>query len=100
MNEQDPILANELNRRINAEMQGKAKPPVSEAIQPEAELAAKLINLAQDTHPDPDFVTNLGSQLAAGRQKTTITKQSCAARTAVILAAARTTIKGRNHHES
>ena len=64
MNEQDPILANELNRRINAEMQGKAKPPVSEAIQPEAELAAKLINLAQDTHPDPDFVTNLGSQLA------------------------------------
>lgn len=67
MNEQDPILANELNRRINAEMQGKAKPPVSEAIQPEAELAAKLINLAQDTHPDPDFVTNLGSHRPAGR---------------------------------
>jgi hypothetical protein len=64
MNEKDPILADELNRRINAEMQGKAQPPVSEAIQQEAELANKLINLAQDTHPDPDFVARLGSQLA------------------------------------
>ncbi|MCA9919438.1 MAG: hypothetical protein KC445_15875 [Anaerolineales bacterium] len=64
MKEQDPILADELNRRINAEMQGKAKPPVSDAIQQETELATKLINLAQETHPDPDFMANLGSQLA------------------------------------
>ena len=72
MKEQDPILANELNRRINAEMQGQKQPPVSEAIQKEAELAAKLITLAKDTHPDPDFVTQLGSKLArraAQRQK-------------------------------
>jgi hypothetical protein len=64
MKEKDPILADELNRRINAEMQGKKQPPVSEAIKPEAELAAKLIALAQDTHPDPDFVAELGSKLA------------------------------------
>lgn len=64
MKEQEPILADELSRRITAEMQGKTQPPVSEAIQPEAELAAKLINLANDTHPDPDFVAQLGSQLA------------------------------------
>ncbi len=64
MKEKDPILANELSRRIAAEMQGKGQPPVSEAIEKEAELAAKLINLAQDTHPDPDFVAMLGSQLA------------------------------------
>ena len=64
MKEQEPILADELNRRITAEMQGKTQPPVSEAIQPEAELAAELINLANDTHPDPDFVAQLGSQLA------------------------------------
>ncbi len=64
MKEQDPILADELSRRIAAEMQGKRRPPVSEAIEQEAELAAKLITLAQDTHPDPDFVAALGSQLA------------------------------------
>ncbi len=64
MKEKDPILADELSRRIAAEMQGKRRPPVSEAIEQEAELAAKLINLAQDTHPDPDFVARLGSQLA------------------------------------
>ncbi|MAU01766.1 MAG: hypothetical protein CL608_31910 [Anaerolineaceae bacterium] len=64
MKEKDPILADELSRRIAAEMQGKGQPPVSEAIEKEAELAAKLINLAQDTHPDPDFVAALGSQLA------------------------------------
>ena len=64
MKEKDPILADELSRRIAAEMQGKGRPPVSEAIEQEAELAAKLINLAQDTHPDPDFVASLGSQLA------------------------------------
>jgi hypothetical protein len=64
MKEKDPILADELSRRIAAEMQGKGQPPVSEAIEQEAELAAKLINLAQDTHPDPDFVAALGSQLA------------------------------------
>ncbi|MBK7895129.1 MAG: hypothetical protein WAS33_30340 [Candidatus Promineifilaceae bacterium] len=64
MKEQDPILADELTRRIDAEMQGKQQPPVSEAIQPEADLAAKLITLAHNTHPDPDFVANLGSQLA------------------------------------
>lgn len=64
MKEKDPILADELSRRISAEMQGKGRPPVSEAIEQEAELAAKLINLAQDTHPDPDFVAALGSQLA------------------------------------
>ena len=64
MKEQDPILADELSRRIAAELQGKRQPPVSEAIEQEAELAAKLINLAQDTHPDPDFVASLGSQLA------------------------------------
>lgn len=64
MNEKDPILADELNRRINAEMQGQKQPPVSEAIKQEAELAARLIHLAQDTHPDPDFVAELGSKLA------------------------------------
>ena len=64
MKEQDPILADELNRRISADMQGQSQPPVSEAIQPEAELAAKLINLANDTQPDPDFMAALGSQLA------------------------------------
>ncbi|MBK8903862.1 MAG: hypothetical protein IPM53_21960 [Anaerolineaceae bacterium] len=64
MKEQEPILADELSRRITAEMQGKTQPPVSEAIQPEAELAAKLISLSNDTHPDPDFVAALGSQLA------------------------------------
>ncbi len=64
MKEKDPILADELSRRIAAEMQGKGRPPVSEAIQKEAELAAKLIDMAQDTHPDPDFVASLGSQLA------------------------------------
>ncbi len=64
MKEQEPILADELSRRITAEMQGQMQPPVSEAIQPEAELAAKLISLANDTHPDPDFVAALGSQLA------------------------------------
>ncbi len=63
MKEQDRILADELNRRIDAEMQGQ-KPPVSKTVQPEAELAAKLINLAQETDPDPDFVAKLGSQLA------------------------------------
>ena len=72
MKEQDPILADELNRRIDAEMQGKQQPPVSDAVQQEAELAARLIRLAEDTHPDPDFVAQLGSQLArraAYRQK-------------------------------
>ena len=64
MKEQEPILADELSRRITAEMQGQTQPPVSEAIQPEAELAAKLISLSNDTHPDPDFVAALGSQLA------------------------------------
>ncbi|WP_420641095.1 hypothetical protein [Candidatus Leptofilum sp.] len=63
MKKEDPILADELNRRIEADLQGQ-QPPVSEAIQPEAELATRLINLAQDTHPDPDFVASLGSQLA------------------------------------
>lgn len=63
MKKENPILANELNRRIEAELQGQP-PPVSEAVQPEAELATKLINLAQDTHPDPNFVARLGSQLA------------------------------------
>ncbi|MCA9955310.1 MAG: hypothetical protein KC434_11360 [Anaerolineales bacterium] len=72
MKEQEPILADELNRRIDAEMQGKQQPPVSDAVQQEAELAARLIRLAEDTHPDPDFVAQLGSQLArraAYRQK-------------------------------
>ena len=64
MKQQDPILADELNRRITAEMHGQSQPPVSEAIQPEAELAAELLTLASDTHPDPAFVANLGSQLA------------------------------------
>ena len=64
MKEQDPILADELSRRIAAEIQGKDQPPVSEAIEKEAELAAELISLAHDTHPDPDFVAALGSQLA------------------------------------
>ena len=64
MNEQDPILADELNRRITADIQGQSQPVISEAIQQEAELAAELITLAHDTHPDPDFVANLGSQLA------------------------------------
>ena len=64
MKEQDPILADELSRRITAEMQGKGHPPVSEAIEQDAKLAAKLIGLAQDTHPDPDFMAALGSKLA------------------------------------
>ncbi len=64
MKKQDPILADELNRRVVAELQGQSQPPVSEAIQQEAELASKLITLASDTHPDPDFVANLGSRLA------------------------------------
>ena len=64
MKEQDPILADELSRRITAEMQGKGRPPVSEAIEQDAKLAAKLIGLAQDTHPDPNFMASLGSQLA------------------------------------
>lgn len=78
MKEKDPILADELSRRIAAEMQGKGRPPVSEAIEQEAELAAKLINLAQETHPDPDFVAALGSQLArrAARKSKTENKQT------------------------
>lgn len=77
MKKEDPILADELNRRITAEMQGKNQPPVSEAIQPEAELAKKLIALANDTHPDADFVANLGSRLARkAREKSILQRKN------------------------
>ncbi|NIP22922.1 MAG: hypothetical protein GWO38_03640, partial [Phycisphaerae bacterium] len=65
MKKTDEQLAQELDLLLTARLQGKSLPPVSEELLADMAFVEELLETAEQSGPEPFFLSNLESRLSA-----------------------------------